>query len=132
MSQYLRWEPEQGDCCLSTGVLAVAVGTFTPCRCRPAACHRTWLRGHPAYAGQAGFLPRLGSDLASLHAYFHCFRVGFRCRSRLFLIRRRFRIFFRSDFVMLNSLLALSVRHIICGIIGHLQVVDKGRYWPAA
>jgi hypothetical protein len=50
----------------------------------------------------------------------------------LFLIRRRFRIFFRSDFVMLTSLLALSLRHIICGIIAQLQVVDKGRYWPAA
>ena len=41
------------------------------------------LRGQ---AGQAGFLPRLVSYLASLHAYFHCFRVGFRCRRRFCVV----------------------------------------------
>ena len=72
----------------------------------------SWLRGRPAHGGQAGFLPRRGSYLASLHADFHCFRVGFRCRNRLFLIRRRFRLVFRSDFVMLASILPWGVHRV--------------------
>jgi len=43
------------------------------------------------------------------HDTFQAFLVGLRCRSRLFLIRRRLRLVFRSDFVMPISQFALRL-----------------------
>ena len=49
---------------------------------------------------------------SEIQEIFHPLRVDFWCRSRLFLIRRRFRLVLRSDFVMPTSLLALGLRRI--------------------
>jgi hypothetical protein len=44
------------------------------------------------------------------HEIFHPFRVGFRCRSRLFRIRRRFRRVFELELAMPPSLLSMGSR----------------------
>lgn len=48
------------------------------------------------------------SLLAMFYANFHCFRDSFRYRSRLFRIRRGFRMVIRSDFVMITLDLGTS------------------------
>jgi len=53
-----------------------------------------------SFSGLAWLTPAITDFVWGRHATFHFFRVGFKCRSHLFLMRRRFRNVFFSDFVI--------------------------------